>query len=279
MGLITGMTGMVQVIAAPITGYISDMYSRTLILHIAGYISCFAVIFTIYAVLQGDYYYLCGSMIVWGIFWAMARPTVDALIADSIAQGNRSRVYNLKFILNLVARSGGPLFSMIMFLYMGDVWTVSKCQEVIVTGLVLFFGTSLLLFLFTPDTDAPYTPIDDDDDEESDDATAEEPSTYICWQIPYVPAMIAVSDIISGLATGMTIKFFPIFFMRSLSMKPMAVSMLYVITPLSIAAMAVFTRFSSKLLGRIYATVAAKLLGIIQLVFMTYLAYHESPTW
>lgn len=52
----------------------------------------------------------------------------------------------------------------------------------------------------------------------------------IIGSVPLTPAMIACGDIVSGLASGMTIKFFPIFFMQSLQMKPIEVNALYVVS-------------------------------------------------
>lgn len=54
--------------------------------------------------------------------------------------------------------------------------------------------------------------------------------SFLCFpNIPYVPAMIAFADVISGLASGMTIKFFPIFFVDSLKLSPVEISLLYTV--------------------------------------------------
>ena len=47
--------------------------------------------------------------------------------------------------------------------------------------------------------------------------------------ILFVPAMIACSDIITGLASGMTVKFFPIFFTYVLKLDPVQVQMIYLL--------------------------------------------------
>jgi MFS family permease len=59
---------------------------------------------------------------------------------------------------------------------------------------------------------------------------------FLCFpEIPEVPAMIALADVIFGLASGMTIKFFPIFFVDSLKMSPVQISLLYTVSlPLSL---------------------------------------------
>jgi MFS family permease len=54
--------------------------------------------------------------------------------------------------------------------------------------------------------------------------------SFLCFpDIPEVPAMIALADVIFGLASGMTIKFFPIFFVDSLQMSPVQISLLYTV--------------------------------------------------
>ena len=45
----------------------------------------------------------------------------------------------------------------------------------------------------------------------------------------YIPSVIAACDIISGLASGMTIKFFPIFFMNNLRLTPLRQSALFAV--------------------------------------------------
>lgn len=292
VGLLTGMSGMIQVLVAPITGWVSDNYSRTRVLNTAGFVSIVATICTIFSVMKQNYVFISGSMMLWGIFWAMTLPTIDALVADSVEQGERSQVYNDLFILYLSASAGGPIVSIAMFLGMGDEWSVETCRDVIIVGLLLFVSASSMLFLFKGSTNSrspAYELLETTDQEASDttdldtqpevDSREIPPSSCLCADIPYVPAMIAFSDLTAGLASGMTIKFFPIFFMNNLSMKPIAVSALYVVAPLGAAAMSRITRHTSKVLGRVYATVFAKILGVCNLFLMTYLAYHRAPSW
>ncbi len=132
-----------------------------------------------YFLLTGDFYFylpllayippvalerydlLMGSMIVWGVFWACVAPTLDALLADSVAQGSRSQAYTYRYIafhvilyaqrglmltssyihvynafrlfacrLNITnaAAAIGPSLSLILFYYLGDRWTLPECK-------------------------------------------------------------------------------------------------------------------------------------------------------
>ena len=73
-----------------------------------------------------------------------------------------------------------------------------------------------------------------------------------------VPVIIACSDLISGLASGMSIRFFPIFFLDNLSMSPITVQLQYLVSPLIIVWLSKRAQRLSKRLGRCQTTVFFK---------------------
>ncbi|KAG5191115.1 hypothetical protein JKP88DRAFT_352424 [Tribonema minus] len=71
-----------------------------------------------------------------------------------------------------------------------------------------------------------------------------------------VPAAVALSDVMSGLASGMSIRFFPIFFMSDVGLPPVAVSAIYAVSPLLTSAAATAAqRLLAPRLGRAATTV------------------------
>ena len=61
------------------------------------------------------------------------------------------------------------------------------------------------------------------------------------WRSPQfgvqsVPYLLATSDLIFGLASGMTIRFFPIFFLKQVGLAPIATNFVLAGTPLAVAA-------------------------------------------
>jgi MFS family permease len=102
---------------------------------------------------------------------------------------------------------------------------------------------------------------------------------FLCGtDIMLVPAAIAVSDIITGLASGMTIKFFPIYFIDSLLLQPLEVQTIYLISPILITITAPLCTKLSGFVGRIWATCIYKAIGVICLCLLSYFTAQGAST-
>jgi MFS family permease len=104
-------------------------------------------------------------------------------------------------------------------------------------------------------------------------AEAQNRAHYICGDILLVPAAVAVGDVITGLASGMTIKFMPIFMLDMLNMAPDKVQIVYTASPLLIAGATILVTSMSKTLGRVWATVLSKSIGTSLLLLLAYQAH------
>jgi hypothetical protein len=51
-------------------------------------------------------------------------------------------------------------------------------------------------------------------------------------QVKHIPHIMVGSDMISGLASGMTIKFFPLYFARAVWLQPVETQSIYVALPI-----------------------------------------------
>ena len=71
------------------------------------------------------------------------------------------------------------------------------------------------------------------------------------------------------LGSGMTIKFFPLFFWKEVGLTPIQVQVIYVLAPSGIAACSLVAQRASRRFGRVQTTVATKLAGISLLVAMS----------
>ena len=65
-----------------------------------------------------------------------------------------------------------------------------------------------------------------------------------------VPYILATSDILFGLASGMTIKFFPIFFLKQVALPPVGTNVMFAGTPLCVAAMSFLASPLSQVFGK-----------------------------
>ena len=83
-------------------------------------------------------------------------------------------------------------------------------------------------------------------DKFSDAQQYKAPRTLSKTAIPY---FLATSDVLFGLASGMTIKFFPIFFLRQVELSPIGTNFIMAGTPLCIATMSFLAPQISRLVG------------------------------
>jgi MFS family permease len=264
VGLLTGISGIAQLICTFFTATIGDTLSRSVILICGACLGLVSILMSVTAISLANYFFLLVCMVLWGFYWAMTNPTLDAMVADSVQQGERSKIYSTVATFRFVGRAFGPLVSIILFLSIGDNWTIHECQSVMTIGLVLFLLPTILLAMFRPPATAPslfsVSPLESVEPktdvkltDSSDQLSIPQPapsglpspsprispfpdssSIYFsyCPSLLYVPSMIAFADIISGLASGMTIKFFPIFFANDLHLSPIGVSAVIMVLPL-----------------------------------------------
>jgi len=74
-------------------------------------------------------------------------------------------------------------------------------------------------------------------------------------------------------------RYFPIFFYKNLSLSPVAVQLVYVITPVGLASFMFMAQKVGKRFGRIRTTVAFKWTGIALMLLMVSAYTHHMPTW
>ena len=103
-----------------------------------------------------------------------------------------------------------------------------------------------------------------------------------CWcsqmsEARIISLVIASTDTLASFAAGMSIRYFPIFFMNTLFLRPTQVQILYIVAPLGQIVVAHYAQVASKVYGRCQVTVFCKLIGIAFMVSMI-LSYQLIPT-
>lgn len=84
-----------------------------------------------------------------------------------------------------------------------------------------------------------------------------------------IAATIVCADVVSMLGSGMTVKFFPIFFWKDCGLSPIQVNCIYAAGPLGVSAAAFAAQRLSSRLGRVETAVLTKFCGIALLVWMS----------
>merc|ERR1719159_380724 len=199
-------------------------------------------------------------MIFWGLGDGVVNGPCQALFADSTPEGERSTYFTYQFACYLTASAVGPLVSIIMFQTLGDEWDMPHLRLVIYVGLGMEVFNSLLMMLFnddkaldTGDDTAGIEENGSDDSTEvitSDSSDAEDGSLSSLSLTPlqkrqkWIPYFVFISNLISALGSGMTVKFFPLFFKDEVHMTPSQVQIIYCLVPL---VMAILGTLSTKI--------------------------------
>jgi MFS family permease len=93
------------------------------------------------------------------------------------------------------------------------------------------------------------------------------------------PVLISIGDLTAGLASGMSIRYFPIFFVDRLKLSPVQVQVLYILTPLMQASLMKLGQYTSQTFGRCQIAVAHKWTGIACMVILVLSAHFGLPAW
>jgi MFS family permease len=329
VGYITGLNGLAMVAIAPFCGWWADQHRRDRMLRVAGVVGILMAVASMVGVLEGHYPLLCACLVGWGVYGGIQSPAMEALFADSVEPGERSKVFTVKYSLTQLASAVGPLLSLVMFGYLGDEWELPQCQHVIVAGLILCLFPSLLCYLFDDDKTflshspqsverrrrehaermvlarqasagndeapskaltAPLLSAPDGAGMLAGVAARAPGATGEPWQEAeagpdsgravggggcccrpaaqgsnegfcaknYVPSVIVATDICFALASGISVKFFPLFFMQTYNLSPMMVSLIYVLSPLATALSSFVAQRASRRLGRVATTIFFK---------------------
>jgi MFS family permease len=104
---------------------------------------------------------------------------------------------------------------------------------------------------------------------DSGDVNSQDRTDFFC--IPtnrVVPVLVSFADILSGLAAGMSIRYFPIFFIDNLQLNPAQVQIIFIVAMLSMAVTGRTAQWVGTKIGRVQTTVICKWIGALLLMAM-----------
>eukprot|EP00475_Leptophrys_vorax_P031863 TRINITY_DN48577_c0_g1_i1.p1 TRINITY_DN48577_c0_g1~~TRINITY_DN48577_c0_g1_i1.p1 ORF type:complete len:358 (-),score=75.73 TRINITY_DN48577_c0_g1_i1:69-1142(-) len=205
-----------------------------------------------------------------------------------------TELFTTQFALTVSSTSGGPLLSLVLFHVKGDTWTLSSLSLIFALGVLVYvpFNVMLCCLQSSSPTEAfeklKGTDQEDDEDEEEEgkadkkNVVLRKGNSYEIFGFRihqgWIPGIVASSDLIAGLASGMTIKFFPLFFENQCKLTPTFVSSIYVISPLMISILAWIAQKLSLKLGRIQVSTIFTCFGVSLLVSMSIRVLWDKPS-
>jgi len=159
VGVATGIQGLINLLMALPIGALSDRIGRQALLRTAAGTALVAAAFTAVCLLLLPrymsnftlYYYICGACALWGLFMGLHSAPLDALFADSVPSGARSRVYVWRSQLRSLGQVAGPLISILIFGIYGDTWRLDELRVVLLAGVAASLVPTALLCCFRDD--------------------------------------------------------------------------------------------------------------------------------
>ena len=100
-----------------------------------------------------------------------------------------------------------------------------------------------------------------------------------CISVKFVPHVIIFSDLISGFGSGMTVKFFPLFFSTELKLSPIGTNMIYIAVPIFMTVSSLLAQSLSKRYGRVQISMLYAYIGALALIGMWILGTISNNHW
>jgi len=288
VGFATGLQGLVNLLIALPAGTLADRFGRQTLLRVASVsllcavsLSAVSLLYLRWRVSDDRLYDLIlGMSVLWGAFMGLHSAPLEALFGDSVPSGHRSQVYVWRASLRTLGAALGPAVSAVIFALYGDQWHLAELTWVMMVGAGGAIVPALLLWGFS-DANAIGEAAEGLHIQACRtnlvSATAGGPMPHEANQNSesgvrrwlnekHIAPMIAISDLVSMLGSGMTIKFFALFFWQDLELHPVAVSLIYVAGPVGISAAGLLAQRLSLRIGRIQTALICRSLGVLLLV-------------
>jgi MFS family permease len=302
-GFAEAALGISSLVVALPAGWLADRTGKARIVSMGGLLLPFAVALSAFAVIwssahpqekNGSFALFLAALALWGAVQSIANGPAQALYADSIATGERSRYFQIAFTAYMVAQCCGPVISIVLFVLHDNSWDPLTLRNVLLVGLGLeaFPGLCMLFFRerctlddersgkgaaaqATASTTAATaaTAASATSAPEATAAPAATPATAAVLSaascslpasstslppLPshhrrahLVPYILFASSLTAGFASGMTIKFFPLYFRCTCGMSPAAVQGIFAGMPLVLALFSRLATCLAKRVGRV----------------------------
>lgn len=131
----------------------------------------------------------------------------------------------------------------------------------------------------TEETEAITMLLDSSDDHLEEDEEASPTCCGCCPRDNVVHVLISMGSVLSGIASGVSIRYFPIFFVKELNLTPIFIQVLYLITPLGQASVKCLSKALARLLGASCVTNILQWAFVTVLFTMLYCFEHHMSVW
>lgn len=139
LGTLFTMQGLASTIFVFPSGFLADKYRRDTLIRTAVLFGVLSQLSLIFSTFLGETPQLALNILflaqgLGGLAWGLSGPAGQALIADSIEPGNRSRVFSKMHLAGFLASAAGPFIAAGITVFLGDTWAIEILKSVILVG-------------------------------------------------------------------------------------------------------------------------------------------------
>ncbi|CAJ1333088.1 unnamed protein product [Effrenium voratum] len=263
VGAVESVNGAVALSLVLPVGIIVDSWDRVRLIRGAALIGLLSSLVGCWAVWSDSVPWWYATMVFTGIYTELGSSVCYALFADSVESQLRVKATATMAVINNLAFSLGPGMMLVAFLFIGDNWQMGQLRVILGIGMAVLNPLACLsLFFFTaPPSAGPA---------EEEDGLVLSPSKERLEQpgARAVPFLIAISDFVTVIGAGMTIKYFNLFWKLDWGMTPAQVLAISVVQPLSIAFFIKILEKPAECMGRARASFLCFVSGIVAFVVL-----------
>lgn len=276
--------GLTKLITALPIGWVADKCGRHRAAKTGSLAYSVASTVTVFAMLMADrhsnqklwsFWVMLTAMCLWGLGRGVVDGPVQALYADSVPTGLRSKYFMYLFLCFWTGGLLGPAVTIVIFVSQSNGWTTFELSLCIFIAVGLKMVNAVLL-LFLRDSNAL--------GREADHATVETPQvpekaaeegrrlSRSCSEPSYlIPLCVILASLVSQSGAGMTVKFFPLFFKNDCGMSPAGVQGVYLAVPVMMMTAGTLSGMLGRKIGRVQTVLLFKGLSVLFLFLLVYL--------
>eukprot|EP00922_Rhytidocystis_sp_ex-Travisia-forbesii_P005413 GHVS01007908.1.p1 GENE.GHVS01007908.1~~GHVS01007908.1.p1 ORF type:complete len:616 (-),score=92.13 GHVS01007908.1:1110-2957(-) len=148
VGFAESISGLVALVVAIPVGILVDTVDRVMLCRCAAVLGVVASIVSFFSFAFDSIIGLMINLLMWGIFAEVTGSATQALFADSLTPGNRSRAMTMNGMIATAGLSLGPAFLILLFFVTGNKWSLQELHIPLLMGCCIAPFSCILLWWF-----------------------------------------------------------------------------------------------------------------------------------
>lgn len=134
VGHSAAIAGIAQLLSAAVAGCVADAYPRHYVIRVAAVMGLAALGLYLAALQHQQVRWFLIAQALWGAYVGLSSTSTEALFADSIHTGERTAIYNLKWMVQTLCYVVGYVTALCMLLRLGNDWELASIRCVMTVG-------------------------------------------------------------------------------------------------------------------------------------------------